>query len=168
MVQLKCDICNGTTSTRVGRYHYTESGLDNLYLDNVTIYKCKKCAAETAAIPRLNQLHRTIGVAIALKPGALVGNEIKFLHKYLGIKAKDFAAHLRVDISTFSRWENGEQQIGPQSDLLIRLLFFRLLEEKEGKFIREPLVEQFADSSGKTESFNLVINTDKNMEYEYA
>src|SRR5262249_35622032 len=84
------------------------------------------------------ELHATIARAIALQPCPLRGQDIRFLRKQLGFSAREWAKFLRTDASTLSRWENDQQEIGTQSDSLIRLLYFRIRDEKEGTLTKEP------------------------------
>jgi putative zinc finger/helix-turn-helix YgiT family protein len=142
---MKCDICKGNTVTRKRqRYHYTESGLDNIYLDSIDLIACKTCDDESPVIPRILELHAAIGRALALQPAPLRGEDVRFLRKQLGLRAKQWAGLLKVSFQTLSRWENNEQKIGPQSDALFRLMYFRIREEQEGRFMPGDIVDQIA------------------------
>jgi putative zinc finger/helix-turn-helix YgiT family protein len=167
-MNIKCGACGQSTEIRTQQdYHYTESGLDNIYLINIELRVCESCGAVTPRIPKINQLHETIAKALALKPYPLNGAEVRFLRKHLGLKAKEFAANLRVDVSTYSRWENGDQQIGEQSDALIRLLYFRIFEEKEGHMITESLSEKIASISEERISTSVLVNMNNPSAYQY-
>ena len=145
---VKCELCGGATAIRTGqKYHYIECGLDNIYLENIEFRVCESCGVVTPRISRILDLHTTIARAVALQPYPLSGPEVRFLRKQLGMKAREWTVRLRVDHTTLSRWENGEQKIGPQSDALIRLLYFRILEEREGRMISEPVTEKIAATS---------------------
>ncbi len=156
---MKCDICGSkTTIRRSQRYHYTESGLDTVYLENIELRACESCDAVAPRIPRINQLHATIGRAIALQQVPLSGKEVRFLRKQLGLKARELAALLRVDVTTFSRWENEEQRIGPQSDALIRCTYFLKLAEA-GEKIPNRVVEELASIvEQRTEVLLVLVN----------
>lgn len=126
-----CEICGGeTTIQTTDSYHYTESGLKNIILKNIEIRICNQCGAKSPLIPQILKLHEEIAKSLALQPQPLSGEEVRFLRKMLGVKAKDWASHLRIDPSTLSRWESGDQAIGPQADALIRFLFLDLLKER--------------------------------------
>lgn len=107
-------------------YHYTECGLENVYLEGVELLVCEQCGAVSPIIPKIEELHSRIAQTIINNPGMLSGSEVKFLRKQLGVKARDWALYIRIDPSTLSRWENENQQIGPQSDMLVRMLYQRL------------------------------------------
>lgn len=130
---IKCEICGSELTIKTGQtYHFTESGVDNVYLENLKVEVCRKCKTTAPYLPRPRQLMETIGRAIALQPAPLTGEEVRFLRKQAGYKAREWAALVRVDAATQSRWESGEQAIGPQSDLLHRLVYSCQLAEREG------------------------------------
>lgn len=137
---MKCESCRSNTRRRIQEsYHYTECGLENIYLKNVTLLACEQCGEESLLLSKLLALHETIARGIALQPCALRGPDIRFLRRQLGYSAKRWASFLRIDISTLSRWENSQQEVGPQSDALIRLLYFRLLDESKGRMTADPV-----------------------------
>jgi len=101
---MKCYQCGEPTTIRKEKtYHYTESGLTNVYLTNVEIMMCKSCGAEMLRLTHLEALHAAIARAIVLQPTPLSGTEVRFLRKHLGLKAREWATLLRVDTTTLSR-----------------------------------------------------------------
>jgi transcriptional regulator with XRE-family HTH domain len=60
------------------------------------------------------------------------------------MRAREWAALIGVDQSTLSRWELGEQKIGSQSEGLIRLMYVRVVEEREGRLVVERVAERVA------------------------
>ena len=165
---IKCDVCGAPTQIRTGqRYHYTESGLDNVYLENIELRLCDECGTVTPRIPRILQLHETIARAVVSKPHSLNGAEIRFLRKQLRLKAKEFAAYLRTDVATYSRWENNAQSPGAQSDLLIRLLYLKLLGEKEPNKITEPSVAALVPLSEEQSSVSVHVDMNNTALYSY-
>jgi putative zinc finger/helix-turn-helix YgiT family protein len=142
---MKCDVCKGNTIILSGqKYHYTESGLDNVYLKDIELRLCESCGESSPRIPRILDVHAAIARAVALQPRPLRGAEIRFMRKQLGMRAGEWAGLMRVDKATFSRWENDDQQLGAQSDALLRFLYFRISEEREGKFLPDQLVARIA------------------------
>src|SRR5262245_49847642 len=117
---MKCLECGQEMLVKTDqRYRYIESGLNNVYLTGVTIFECPKCKVEVPEIPNVRNLHLCIATLIIENPGKLTGEEIKFLRKSLGVKAKDLAAKLGYEPEAFSRFENGKQQMGDHGDRLI-------------------------------------------------
>ena len=121
----KCPLCgNSNVESKTGQsYHFTESGLDNVYLVNVETSHCPDCGAGSVSIPQSPQLLNCLGEAIVLSSGLLSGPEVRFLRKNLHIKINDFAKLLGVARGTLSRWENGQIRITRSNDLLIRSIY---------------------------------------------
>lgn len=126
---MKCTNCGHKMTKHIKDLHYTESGLDNVILMGLTIYKCS-CGEKMPQIPDISGLHRKIGVAIAKSKKALNGPEVRFLRKELGLKANELAELLGVYKVSVSRWETGKEQIGVANDRLVRVLYLRKIEEE--------------------------------------
>jgi putative transcriptional regulator len=122
---IKCPFCgNLNVETKSGQsHHFTESGLDNVYLKNVETSHCPDCNANSVSIPKSPQLLNCLGEAIVFSPGRLTGAEIRFLRKNLRININDFAKLLRVSRATVSRWENGQIETPKPLDLLVRSIY---------------------------------------------
>lgn len=164
---MKCDICQGKIITKTQQsYHYKECGLDNVYLKNVDVRMCESCGEKNLRIPGILELHETIARGVALQPCPLRGPDIRFLRKQLGHSAKEWATFLRVDTSTLSRWENEQQEIGPQSDSLIRFLYFRLLDEDKGKVTSDSVAAASAAVSDAC-FLKVCVNMDNPAIYSY-
>ncbi len=127
---LLCSNCGNAASEHVlDKYHYVESGLDNVYLTHLPVIKCSVCGNEDPAFPSQASLHRTIADAIANKKGPLEGKEFRFLRKQLALSARELAETFGVVPETVSRWENGAIAVSDLAERLIRSLVFI---EKEG------------------------------------
>ncbi len=120
---MKCALCGGELSCKQGIHHYTECGLDAVYLAGVDICTCPACDEVFASIPNVPDLHARIGEKLLKKKSLLNGPEIRFLRKNLGLSAKKFARYLSVDHATLSRWENDKQEPTGTHDRLIRLVY---------------------------------------------
>jgi putative zinc finger/helix-turn-helix YgiT family protein len=165
---MKCDVCSkGEIRTKVRQtYRYKECGLDNVYLLNIEFRVCDACGIKVPRLKSMPELHATIARAIAMQPCSLRGQDIRFLRKQLGYSAREWATLLRTDASTLSRWENDQQEIGTQSDTLIRLLYFRIRDEKEGTLSKERVATAAAAVS--TGCFlNLCVNMNDPSVYSY-
>lgn len=165
---MKCGRCNGETRIKRGVYQYAESGLDNVYLVNIELRVCKDCGAVTPRIARMNELHAAIGCAIALKGDRLSGSEARFLRKHLGLKGREWAEMLHIDVATLSRWEGAQQVIGEQSDLLMRAFYFIVLAERQGQHLPERITERIrAITQGGEEDLAVLIDPANLPAYSY-
>ena len=164
---MKCDICQRKVIIKIQQtYHYKECGLDNVYLKNVGTRVCESCGEKSIRLPRIKELHATIGRAVAMQPCPLRGQDIRFLRKQLGFSAREWATFLRTDASTLSRWENDQQDIGIQSDALIRLLYFRIRDEQEGELSLDGVAARAASLNAAC-SLRLWVNMNNPRVYEY-
>jgi len=142
-------------------YRYSECGLDNVYLLNVDLYVCEACGERLPILHRIDELHESLARAVALKPAPLSGAEIRFLRKELGLSGRKWAALLRIDHTTLSRWENDAQERSQHNDLLIRLLFFRMVEEQTQRLIHDSVAERIASIDfEKVEEQDVLVNAD--------
>lgn len=163
---MKCHSCSKNTQIKkVQKYQYTGTGLENIFLDNIEIRFCDNCEMESPVIPKILILHNTIANAIVCKRTLLSGAEIRFLRKNLRIKSQDWAKLLRTDKSVYSRWENDLQSVSPQSDLLIRYLYLRLLEERKDIRLEKKIVESLSDMTD--EKTAIVIDVGRIEDYSY-
>jgi|GEM_PF-1380580 len=115
----KCPECGMTIRKGIGNYRYKESGLDNVWLENLPVYQCS-CKVVSASIFQLRRLHELIGRRLVEKPALLNGKEIRFLRKSIYLSSKAFSKRLGVGKTTLSKWENGSQQHSASHDRLIR------------------------------------------------
>jgi putative zinc finger/helix-turn-helix YgiT family protein len=107
----------------IDNHRYTESGLSNVVLVGVEVRHCPNCGENVVAIPRMEELHRTLAMALIRHTGRLAPSEIRFLRKWLGWSGVDFAKHMGVAPETVSRWESMEnlKPMGGTAERLLRL-----------------------------------------------
>lgn len=118
----KCPECNQPMTSAKENYSYSASGLPYVTLVGVEVRRCKACGDHEVVIPRIEQLHRTMALAVIAKKARLTAAEIRFLRKYLGWSGADFARHMGVTPESVSRWENEREQMNPVADRLVRLM----------------------------------------------
>lgn len=103
-------------------YHYTESGLKNVYLrGGYTVLEMDE--EEAVSIHDVDGLHKVIGQDIINKSPALTGNEIRFLRKEMNLTQSSFAAILSVSEDSVRGWENDRTDIPGPADKLIRIFY---------------------------------------------
>jgi len=106
-------------------YHYTESGLDDIYLINGFEMKdgCLK-------IHDLEGLHRAIGRWLVFTRKELSGGEMRFLRHELELSQVALSTLLGVNERTVIRWENDRRDRSaghPSADRTLRLLYIETL-----------------------------------------
>jgi putative transcriptional regulator len=119
------------------RYHYTECGLDNIYLVNGFDY-VESPRGRGVVIKNRDGLDQAIGRYLIWEKKKLHGKELLFLRHQLDMTQKLVADLLGVDVQTVARWEKGAEPSGP-AQRLMRVLYqekidknpdiMRLLEE---------------------------------------
>ncbi len=102
---------------------YPESGIPDLWLRGITVYRCRKCGAELPEFPNPRLLHRGIADWLAEKLFPLTGPEFRFLRKQMALSAREVAEIMGVRRESVTRWETGAETIGAPSDRLIRLIY---------------------------------------------
>ena len=100
-------------------YHYTECGLDNIWVHGVMIETDEE-GMECYTIPHIRALHKAIAREIVAAPG-MSGAELRFLRTEMGMYQTDMAKLLHKTALTISRWERDEKPIDPNAMAIIRL-----------------------------------------------
>lgn len=116
-------------------YHYTECGLDNVWLVNG--YHIEEIDGESfVSFESADELHRVIGKSLAEK-ASLAGSEVRFLRKELGMSQRMLADFLGSSEQTVSLWERGANV--PDSEA--RLLKVLYVEKVDGNVKVSELLE---------------------------
>ena len=131
-MSIKCYECGKSMKETNINYHYTESGLDNVYLEGVTEFSCSGCDNSYVDIPEPINLHIMLSIALSLQDGMLTGPAIRFLRKEIGMSGKAFAEFIKVSPVTLSRWENdpADANKSESNDRLIRFAFQAMMCER--------------------------------------
>jgi DNA-binding transcriptional regulator YiaG len=120
-------------------YHYTESGLQNVWLANG--YRVRKTAyGQSVAIENADGLHIAIGRSLARK-SHLTGAEFRFLRKELDLSQGRAAFLLGSTEQVVSLWER-KGKIPRTADRMFRALY---LEAVDGNVKLKELIERVAD-----------------------
>ncbi|MGM0541874.1 MAG: helix-turn-helix domain-containing protein [Pseudomonadota bacterium] len=109
-------------------YHYTECGLDNIYLQNG--YNESDLDGESyISIDSIDELHAAIGELLVEQSIALSPKEFRFLRTELNLSQKVLGGILDVDGQTVARWEKGETNIPRTSDVVLRAIYLESIDK---------------------------------------
>lgn len=162
-----CSNCGKDAPVTTTNYRFEEVGLPVL-LKNVELVDCQECGALSPVIPDLNGVMQVIAFAVIAHPCKLIGKEVKFLRKYLGLSGDEFSKLVDVDRTTLSKWENDQQEIGKHSDRLMRFLVISKSPELRKQI--EEFMEKYGmltDCEPPRKHQQLKIDSET-LEYEYA
>jgi len=122
-------------------YHYTECGLDNIYLLNG--YKLTKSPrGQCVSIHDLDGLHRAIGLFLVTAKRDLSGEEIRFLRHEMLMSQTTLAQLLGTSEQAVRRWERSKTNIPKSSEHVLRLLYREHTHNQHGKI--STLLKQIA------------------------
>ena len=117
-------------------YHYTESGLKNVWLTNG--YEIKNTPyGEVVSIQDVEGLHRLIGTIIARRP-KLTGPELRFLRKEMGMSQKALAAFVGTSEQNVSLWER-RGRVPQSADRIIKLAYLETISKAGNVKIKETI-----------------------------
>ncbi|TAL35799.1 MAG: hypothetical protein EPN97_06875 [Alphaproteobacteria bacterium] len=108
-------------------YHYTQCGLDNVYLGNG--WSIDKSGA--LFIENIKGLHKAIGLDLVFVGRTLNGKEIRFIRHYLDFSQKTFGEMLGVDYQSVLRWENNKTKLTKTADNFMKAIFYEVLAENQ-------------------------------------
>ncbi|WP_318482574.1 helix-turn-helix domain-containing protein [Photobacterium leiognathi] len=109
-------------------HHYTESGLDNIYLVNgyeITLVDGEECISYTG----FEQIQRAIGVTICNQNSWMNAQQFKFLRKEFQLTQSALGRLLFCDRQSIARWEKSETAIPPLVDITLRALYLESIHE---------------------------------------
>lgn len=122
-------------------YHYTESGLRNIWL--VDGYRVEKTKYGTGiAFDNVAGLHKIIGKWLCKSAPRLKGAEVRFLRSEMELSQAALARLLGNDAQSVALWEKGKVTVPKWADRLLRALY----REHVGENIKvRALVEKAAE-----------------------
>ena len=121
---MKCAQCGHNMEKTTGIHRYEESGLKNVMLMNVPMYKCTSCGETEVEIPAMEELHCLIGLFVLYQPDRLGSAEVRYLRKHMGYSQDELASYVGVTRGTITRWESGGT-IRLDQDKALRQLYVR-------------------------------------------
>ena len=104
-----------------GWHHYTESGLDNVWLSG-GVAKHETRYGPGVAIENVDGLNAAIAAWIVERKSYWHGRELKFLRKRLNLSQKALADLLGYSDQQVRRWENDVAEMPSPASRLLRLL----------------------------------------------
>lgn len=107
-------------------YHYTECGLDNVWLQN-GYAEHQTPYGRGVAVSDADQLHQVLAVAIAKKAGRITGQELRFLRSMLDLSQGALGATLGVKDQSISLWER-KDSITTAAEAVVRMLVVEKLD----------------------------------------
>jgi DNA-binding transcriptional regulator YiaG len=112
-------------------YHFTASGLPNVYLRNGVRIERDADYGELVTIDHLPDLIMAIAFSLVRKSERLTGAEMRFLRKRMGVTQSDLGAELWVSEQTVANYEKGKTDAGP-ADRALRFLFLAHVADDTG------------------------------------
>jgi DNA-binding transcriptional regulator YiaG len=110
-------------------YHFTASGLPNIYLLNGVRIEPDADYGELVSIDHLPDLIMAIAFALVRKPDRLTGPEMRFLRKRIGLTQAELAKELWVTEQTVANYEKGKTEPGPADRALRFLLLAHVADD---------------------------------------
>jgi DNA-binding transcriptional regulator YiaG len=114
-------------------YHYTECGLDNIYLVNGFTIKKLENGEESIRIHDIHKLHYVIGSMLVTKSGLLVGKEIQFIRRTMDLSQTALGKLLGVEYQSVLGWEKDKTAISKTADHFLKMIFFTYLEKDKDR-----------------------------------
>lgn len=104
-----------------GMYHYTECGLNNVWLlDGFTVQKTPY--GKAIAIDHADGLHRAIALRLVNNKPRWSGGEFRFVRKELDMSQAALALILGKDAQSVARWEKSGR-VPKMADRLLRVIY---------------------------------------------
>jgi len=89
------------------------------------------------AIPNSEELAAAVALSLCFMPTRLLGAEVRFIRRVMGMTGQELASAVEMDPATLSRWENGKQDVGAWADKAFRMAaVLRLQDRAPGSHLR--------------------------------
>lgn len=103
-------------------HHYTECGLDYIYLDNGYVVH-ETAYGPAVEVEHADQLDRQIALAVVNHQRSLTGQEVRFLRGLLNLTQAELGELLGKDAQSVARWERLKTAIPPTEDRALRQIY---------------------------------------------
>ena len=131
---MQCPACESKKSMKseVIVHRFKESGLDNIILNGVKVYRCSACGESIYDYGDINQLNRVIAETLLKKKELLTGSEIRFLRTHIGYSSEMFVRVIGLsDKTSLSRIENGRTKVSGQVNMGVRFAVAGKLADRD-------------------------------------
>jgi putative transcriptional regulator len=128
-------------------YHYTECGLENIYLSNGFTFS-ETSRGKAISIHDMDGLHKAIGLFLITSKKDLSKKEIRFLRDEMLMSQYTLGRLLGVSEQAVHRWESGKSAIPKPSEYLLRILYRENVHNDSGKI--SVLLKEIADLEDQT------------------
>lgn len=132
-------------------YHYTECGLDNVYLLNG--FSVSKDGI--LHIENIHGLHHLIGQRVVFSGRRLKSKEVRFIRHSMDVSQKMLGEMLGVDYQTVHRWETGKIVIPRTADNLLRVCFSEYLDPESKA---RSVIERISDLDNKRDDVKMELS----------
>lgn len=139
-------------------YHYTESGLDNIYLAPSGFEYVDKPSGRTVKIKDIDGLHRAIGQVLIEQKKNLTGKELRFLRQEMVLSQATLAKLLDVTEQTVHRWENGKTDVPKPAEALIRFLYAEHSKEGDYSVKLKERLQRLADLENEIDGHRMTVD----------
>lgn len=107
-------------------YHYTECGLDDIYLCGG--YDIEPTPyGEAVSIKYEEELLEAIGIFLVTEKKVLSGKELRFLRKQMDLTQAELGRWVGLSAQQVARWEKDQYDIPGPADHLLRILYLEHL-----------------------------------------
>lgn len=111
-------------------YHYTECGLNNIYLVNGFKITKTENGDEEIFIHDIHGLHKAISHTLIFKKGLLEGSEIKFIRTMLDLSQNKLGDRIGCGYQQILLWEKNKNKISKPADRLLKITLLTYLDKK--------------------------------------
>lgn len=139
-------------------YHYTECGLDNIYLAN-GYNELETEYGKAFSVENSQDLHKAIGSRLIKCARPLTGKEIRFLRCELGFSQHRLAEILRTQEQTVARWEKGQTKMKWATEVVLRALYNEKVNNQDGNISQ--LLEELAVLDRQTAMEQIVFEKEE-------
>lgn len=143
-------------------YHYTECGLDNVFLMSGVTLGVEPGYGETFAIENMAGLHRAIADSLIYQARTLNGAEFRFLRLELDLSQRRLAEMLSTNEQSVAKWEKAREKpvANRSADRLLRLIFANSRRDSTSELARLFEVITETDTSMDDEQIQLELDPD--------